>query len=276
VASEDEFGDPNSPNTVPQPANNIRPLIEKNQMVMTAAELKSTYLFGVDLTDDNGNSYSEDALNGQIRSAMYWLQKEIPGLQLFPTTLNEKHDYYITDYVSYNFIKLFRYPVQSVTNVQIQFPLATQLLTFDPTWYRTESVGAQVQLVPTAGTFSSILLSMGGNFLPLFYQGLQNVPTIWNIQYTAGFTKNNIPDDIKNIIGLKASLFPLTVAGDLIAGAGIASKSIGIDGLSQSIVTTASAENTGYTANVKQREKEIASMLKYLKEFYIGLQMQVC
>ena len=243
---------------------------------MTAQELKDQYLFGVDLTDDNGNSYNPAFLEAQIRSAQYWFQKEIPGLQLFPTTVTaESHDYYIQDYVSYNFIKLFRYPVQSVSKVAIQFPLATQILTFDPTWYRTESVGAQVQLVPTQGTFSSILLSMGGNFLPLFYQGLQNVPNLWQIDYQAGFPKGQIPDDIINIIGLKASLFPLTVAGDLIAGAGIASKNIGLDGLSQGIVTTASAENTGYTANVKQREKEIASMLKGLKEFYVGIQMQV-
>ena len=257
-------------------AFNKRPLLQKNQLVMTAAELKSQYLFGVDLTDDDGNSYDPKNLEAQIRSAQNWLQKEIPGLQLFPTNIvAETHDYYIQDYVAYNFIKLFRYPVQSVSKVAIQFPLATQILTFDPSWYRTDSVGAQTQLVPTQGTFSSILLSMGGNFLPLFYQGLQNVPALWTVDYVCGFPKGQIPDDIVNIIGLKASLFPLTVAGDLIAGAGIASKNISLDGLSQGIVTTASAENTGYTANVKQREKEIASLLKYLKEYYIGIQMQV-
>jgi hypothetical protein len=257
-------------------AFNKRPVIRDNQLCMTAQEMKDRYLFGVDLTDDDGNGYSKKNIEFQIRSAQMWLQKELPGLLLFPTEIkDERHDYYAQDYVAYNFIKLFKYPVQSVSDLSMQFPLATQVLKFNEEWYRIESVGAQIQLVPTAGTFSSILLSQGGNFLPLFYNGLQNVPSIWSVTYTAGFPKGEIPEDLLNIIGLKASIMPMNIAGDLIAGAGIASKNISLDGLSQGIVTTASAENTGYTANIKQREKEIKSMLEGLKEYYLGIQFAV-
>lgn len=257
-------------------AFNKRPVIKQNQMVMTAEELRDRYLFGVDLTDDEGNSYTKKNIEFQIRSAQNWLQKELPGVLLFETDIvNERHDYYMADYVSYNFIKLFRYPVQDVSSLSMQFPLNKQTLKFDPEWYRAESVGAQVQLVPTAGTFSNILLTQGGSFLAQFYNGMQNVPSVWSVDYKAGFPKGEIPEDIQNIIGLKASIMPMNIAGDLIAGAGIASKTIGLDGLTQGITTTASAENTGYTANIKQREKEIKSMLDGLKEFYLGLQMQV-
>lgn len=257
-------------------AFNKRATIKKGTLVMSADDLKARYLFGVDLTDDEGLGYRKADIEFQISSAQNWIQKEIPGLALLPTVItDERHDYYMNDYAAYNFIKMFRYPVQSVESVNIQFPLATQVLKFDPSWYRIESSGATVQLVPTAGTFSSILLSQGGNFLPLFYQGLQNVPSIFSISYTAGFPKGEIPDDILDIIGLKASIMPMNIAGDLIAGAGIASKNISLDGLSQGITTTASAENTGYTANIKQREKEIASKLKGLKEFYNGISFAV-
>jgi hypothetical protein len=256
-------------------AYNKRPPKPKD-LCISAQDLSGRYLFGVDLTDDSGNGYLTSNIEFNIRKAQLWLQKEIPGLLLFPTPIkSETHDYYMNDYVSYNFIKLFRFPVQSVEALRIQFPLATQHLTFDPSWYRVDSIGSQFQLVPTQGTFSSILLSQGGNFLPLFYQGLQQVPAIWQIDYTAGFLKGEIPEDILDIIGLKASIMPMNIAGDLIAGAGIASKNISLDGLSQGIVTTASAENTGYTANIKQREKEIASMLKGLKEFYTGISFAV-
>jgi len=256
-------------------AYNKRPPKPKD-LAMSAEEFAGRYLFGVDLTDDNGGGYLTKNLEFNLRKSALWIQKEIPGLLLFPTEIKaETHDYYMQDYVAYNFIKLFRYPVQSVSRVAIQFPMATQVLTFDPSWYRTDSVGAQCQLLPTQGTFSSILLSQGGNFLPLFYQGLQQVPALWQIDYTAGFLKGEIPEDILDIIGLKASIMPMNIAGDLIAGAGIASKNISLDGLSQGIVTTASAENTGYTANIKQREKEIASLLKGLKEFYTGISFAV-
>jgi hypothetical protein len=258
-----------------EPAYNKRPPNPK-ELCISAADLCGRYLFGVDLTNDNGEGYLTKNIEFNIRKAQLWLQKEIPGLLLFPTQIkSETHDYYLNDYVAYNFIKLFRYPVQSVERVAIQFPLATQTLTFDPSWYRVDSNGAQCQLVPTQGTFSSIVLGQGGNFLPLFYSGLQQVPALWQIDYTAGFAKGQIPEDILDIIGLKASIMPMNIAGDLIAGAGVASKNISLDGLSQGIVTTASAENTGYTANIKQREKEITSMLKGLKEFYTGIQFAV-
>jgi hypothetical protein len=54
---------------------------------------------------------------------------------------------------------------------------------------------------------------------------------------------NATPYDIKQAIGYKAALLPLDVAGDLIAGAGVASISSGFDGLHSSINTTSSATN---------------------------------
>ena len=62
-----------------------------------------------------------------------------------------------------------------------------------------------------------------------------------SVSYKAGFKKGKIPYNIKNIIGLMASIGPLNVAGDLIAGAGIASKTISLDGLSQSVATCSKA-----------------------------------
>jgi hypothetical protein len=254
-------------------AYNKRPY--SNKLVISVDELKELFLFGVDLTDDAGNEMSDKLIEFYILSAQDWLQTEIGGLLLCSTDIEETHDYYINDYVSYGFIKLFRHPVQKVESVGVQFPLATQVLKFDPSWYRVESVGATTQLVPTQGTFSSILLSQGGSFLPLFYSGLQNVPSIWKVKYKAGFEKSQIPMSIKEIIGMKAAMGPLNIAGDLVAGAGIATKSISIDGLSQSIGTTASATNAGYGARIIQYQKQIDHAMTTLKRSYLGLPMVV-
>src|SRR3990172_828187 len=255
-------------------ANNIRPY--QKELILQVCELKDLFLFGIDLTDDDGNDFPETMYDFYIRSAQEWLEAELGGLQLTERSfVSESPDYYLNDYVAYNFIKLFRYPVNEVSLVQIQFPLATNVLTFDPTWYRIESVGAQVQLVPTQGTFSSILLSQGGNFLPLLYQGLQNVPALFRVTYKAGFKKDQIPTLLKEIVGKRASMGPLNIAGDLIAGAGIAAKSLSLDGLSQSISTTASATNAGYGARILTYQKEIEEQMKHLKQYYLGLQMCV-
>lgn len=255
-------------------ASNIRQF--SDGLIITPQELKEIFLFGVDLTNDDGESFPEQMYEFYIRAAQEWLETQIGGLQLCQHVIPEEtHDYYINDYVQYNFIKLFRYPVYDVSKVAIQFPLSNNLLEFDPSWYRIESSGAQVNLVPTQGTFSSIILSQGGSFLPLLYSGLQYVPALFKVTYTAGYPKGKIPVLLKEIIGMKAAMGPLNIAGDLIAGAGIASKSLGMDGLSQSIATTASATNAGYGSRILQYTKQIEERMKNLRNYFLGMQMVV-
>jgi len=257
----------------PDPEQAANKRILQEDLVMTADELKKIFLFGVDLTDDDGNPYPKELLEFYIKAAQQWLEVEIGGLKLCETTIPEQHDYRLTDYIQYSFIKLFRYPVQQVDQVAIQFPLSKNLLVFDSTWYRTESAGAQINLFPTQGTFSSIILSQGGSYVPLVYSGIEFVPHVMHVQYQAGFKKGQIPANILNIIGMKAALGPLNIAGDLIAGAGIATKSISIDGISQSIGTTASATNAGYGARILQYEKQISAEIPKLRDYYLGLQL---
>jgi hypothetical protein len=254
-------------------AVNERPYDEG--LIITPSEVKRTYLFGVDLTDDDGNEMPDELFKFYIRSAQDWLEKELGGVLLCEKEVTERHDYHRADYQSYSFIKLFRHPVQSVESVGFQFPLSETITNFDPSWYRAEATNGIVNLLPTQGTFSTILLSQGGNFLPLFYNGLQYVPHLFVVKYKAGFKKGQVPPMIRDIIGMKAALGPLNIAGDLIAGAGIASKSISLDGLSQSIGTTSSATNAGYGARIIQYSKQIEEMLGGLKERYQGISMTV-
>lgn len=247
----------------------------QQDLVITPDQLKKIFLFGVDLTDDDGTPYPDELFEFYIKSAQQWFETQIGGLKLCEQDFVERHDYRLQDYIQYSFIKLFKYPCQEVSKVSVQFPLSTNLLEFDPTWYRVDSVGGHVNLFPTQGTFSSILLSQGGSYIPLLYSGIEFVPHVLNIEYTAGFKKGEIPHNILNIIGMKASLGPLNIAGDLIAGAGIATKSVGIDGISQSIGTTASATNAGYGARIIQYDKQIKDEISSLKNYFLGLQMVV-
>ncbi len=89
-----------------------------------------------------------------------------------------------------------------------------------------------------------------------------------NQDVTVQYTVSTLPADIKQAIGYKAALLPLDVAGDLIAGAGIASLSVGVDGIHQSLNTTASATNAGYGARVLQFERELKALLPALKSKY--------
>jgi len=84
-----------------------------------------------------------------------------------------------------------------------------------------------------------------------------------------------VPWNLLYTVGLTAAILPLDVAGDLIAGAGIASTSIGTDGLHQSVNTTSSATNSGYGARVLQFEKELKSRIPALRSKYRSLNFGV-
>ena len=83
-----------------------------------------------------------------------------------------------------------------------------------------------------------------------------------------GWSVETLPSDLKRVIGYLAAMLPLDIAGDLIAGAGIANFSISMDGLSQSVGTTSSATNSGYGSRVIQFQKELKNMLPALRAKY--------
>lgn len=242
--------------------------------VITPDQLREFYLFGVNLQDDNGTEMSDDMMTHYINAAMRWLEAQIPGLLLQPTTItNETHDYYYDDYLKFGIIQTKYFPVTDVAAYNVQFPLQTQVLTFDPTWLNVNSISGQINLIPSQGSLSAIIIGAGGSFLPLLYGGLDHVPDIIKITYTAGFPTDAVPENIMDIVGMKAALGPLNIAGDLIAGAGVASKSLSIDGISQSINTTASAMYTGYGAKMEYYQNKIKEEIANLRHYYEGIQM---
>jgi hypothetical protein len=130
-------------------------------------------------------------------------------------------------------------------------------------------------LVPSGnGTTHSQALTLSGIIPQLGYLGWKDIPNYWDISYVTGFKK--VPQDIVNAVGKLASMQLFHIAGDLILGtAGIASQSISIDGLSQSISSTASATNSGYGARTLNYVNELKRELPRMKDFYKGFTMGI-
>lgn len=85
---------------------------------------------------------------------------------------------------------------------------------------------------------------------------------------TVSWNMHTVDAVLLRAIGIIASFIPLNIAGDLIAGAGISQYSIGVDGLSQNIATTASATSAGYGARIIQYRKELADCITTLRAKY--------
>jgi hypothetical protein len=244
------------------------------QGFLTVEELKQRYLFGIDTTDDAGNQLPDAVYEHYIAAAIATLEHAL-DIPIFPTSFCDFHDYYREDYHAFNFLKLDNRPLISVEEFRVQYPSGQTVIVFPQEWLRLNKPEGQVQIVPTAGTLSEILVGQGGSFLPAIYNGLAYLPQLFQLLYTSGFEQGKVPRNILDIIGKLASLGPFNLFGDLIAGAGIANLSLSLDGLSQSIGTTASATNAGYGARIIQYSKEIKEALPRLVRYYQGIRFVV-
>src|SRR4030042_3147984 len=261
--------------------------------VLTVDQLKNWFMFGLDLTDDDGYPFPNSMFECAIRAAIDSLEKVI-GIRIKPThIIGERQDYYRQDYLDFAFIQLNEYPIFDITKVALRYPTAGSDITFPAEWYQINKAHGQVHLIPTSGSLSQIMMGQGGDYLTFVWKGWEWMPNLWIIDYWAGFPptdhvyvstqaaanpppQTGVPNDIIGIIGKMACFYPLNIAGDLVGGIAIASKSIGIDGLSQSINTTSSPENAGYSARLRQYQAELKIEVPRLIAFFKGLRMAVC
>ena len=127
----------------------------------------------------------------------------------------------------------------------------------------------------TAVATANAEVILSGLTTQLGSQHFRMIPDYWDLQYITGFGIDDMPMDLLNLTGKLATFGPLNIAGDLILGAGIASQSLGVDGLSQGISSTSSATNAGYGARLITYEKEIKETVKRIKLIYDEIHMAV-
>lgn len=245
----------------------------QNNLIISVQELKDVYLFGLDLTDDAGNPYPDIMFEWSINFAIDWIEKQL-DIKVRPTVItDERYDYYRADYVNWVTLQLRNSPILSVESVKVIWPSGQEIIEFNVEWVKSRLDAGQINIIPAAGTLSQVVFTAGGSFLPLLASGRDWIPDLFSIDYTAGFAEGELDMVLRELIGKKASYGPLNVAGDLLGGAGIASQSIGIDGLSQSFSTTSSATNAGYGARLLQYTNEIKEQLPTLKRYHKGIRL---
>lgn len=250
-----------------QPQTPVEGVDTRYEAILTVEELKRIYLFGVNLTEDTGAEYPDELYAHFIRSAISEIEMLL-DVPLVPTPLVERHDFYRRDYEHYMFLQLEKYPVLSVEKLALEYPSETTIIEFPLDWIRLDKKGGQIQVLPARGNFTQTLVSAGGGYLPLVFGGADFIPDLIRVEYTAGFELGALAPLVKDVIGKKASYGPFNTAGDLIVGAGIANKSISIDGLSTSVGTTSSATNAGYGARLIQYKTELKDQMPRLQRFF--------
>ncbi|MBU1082520.1 MAG: carboxypeptidase-like regulatory domain-containing protein, partial [Spirochaetes bacterium] len=208
----------------------------EESLLLGVDELKTLYLFGADLTDDEGNPFPRRIFEHYIAAATDWLSKELDIPLVAHNYTGETYDHYRKDYGAWGYIQLDHYPVIEVTKLAFQYPSMATEVEYDPQWVVLEDEGASgvIQIVPGQGSIADVLL-IPGSIMPLWSGATGRIPSIWHVDYRAGFEVGTLPPDLKHVIGMHAAIGVLNIAGDLIAGAGIATKSVSVPGLNQNI-----------------------------------------
>jgi hypothetical protein len=242
--------------------------------LITTQQLKDAYLSGVKLADNTGQPLPDAVFTTALSAAASWFELKTK-VHLSPIDIvDEQHDFNVEEYLNFCWLGVYEYPVISVSNVQAQYPTGQTILLFPSTWVKLRSKAGQIQLVPTAGTLSQVMLGQGGSYLPLLSGRLNHLPNLFLISYKAGFTAGNIPDAVNDAIGLRAAIHVMSAAGSMVIEPGIQSKSISIDGLSQS--TAAMVGQFGpYSGRINEYNQRLTDLIDTITMEYKGIRMVV-
>jgi hypothetical protein len=246
----------------------------QDEPLLTPEQLKARYLFGIDLSDAQGNEMPTETIQHQINAAMSYIEHKL-DIVIKPTTFLERYDYRAVDYSEFNFLQLKKRPAIEVTSMKAKFPANRELVNYPKEWFVLEKETGQVQLSPVEGTFSGLIVTAGGQYVPLIYGTKASWPHLFEIEYTAGFCADKIPVIINEMIGLQASIGLFEILGDIVMGAGVSSENVSLDGASVGKTLTASAMYSAFSARIESYRKKLEDYTDTVRKFYNGFQFVV-
>lgn len=247
--------------------------------VFSADEIRSLYFFGIPLTNpETGDQMQDDVIEFYIETVQQEME-DFLNLKFVKQIYTENRNFKRTDWIEWGHLNT-TFPVVKPlslqgflnTTLQVDYPgewLSSKQSSDNRLYYR------KINLVPIHGSANSLSSNVvyAGVAPHVGYFGQSNLPNYWEIKYVTGW--DTIPKNIMDVIGKMVAINIFHQLGDIIVGAGIASKSIGIDGLSQSISTTASATNAGYGARILGYLKDLERTLPMLRNTYNKIQFTV-
>ena len=253
----------------------IRGVSGESNLIFSPEDLISLYFYGIDLSADDGSVLNDENLTFHLENSQAAIENEL-SLRLTPQVYEEQLSYYRGDILKWGYIPT-SFPVEEALALSGHLA-ANQTVEYPAEWLRERSPGAsqylerKLYIIPDplvigAAGSGLVILATGGPHVGFFRW--KNVPWYWDVRYCTGF--DPVPPDIRSVVGKTAAIPILNQLGDIIIGAGIASQSLGLDGLSQSVSTTSSAENSGYSARIKQYQNELKKEMKDLKSVYQGI-----
>lgn len=263
--------------------NNYSPPSDLWGKVITADDLRWTYMWGIDCTasdiaetemeDEQFDYYINAALVDFERFLTIDIRKKVyktnPDAALVQSRFwregvdyTDEEDSYPFDpklWTNFGFVQLRHKPVISIDRAILNSPVQSEVMDLiDRNWVRLQKKTGQVNLFPTGG-MSYGPYAVGA--MPWRMLGYR-FPQGFEFDYTTGYKSSDfVPDDLREVIAKFATIKTLQSVGDGVM-AGLSSQSVSLDGLSESFSSTQSATSAYFGARILSYTKEIEVWLK--------------
>lgn len=259
------FGDgfnPSDPVNPFPPRGEVDPSFTRLESLITPDRLKKEYLFGIPLKSTiTEDELDEEALKNFITRAISRVEHEA-RIQVSPVKFTDKYDYNIWDYQKFNFIQLDHWPILQIESFKAKYPHTQDFIQYPEEWFTIYNEFGVFQLTPTNGSIAQFLITHDASLLPIVLGGRANWPQLWQVTYTAGFKRDQMPAIINELISIYAALNVLEQLDTVVF---LGSYGIGIDGVSQSV----SLPGPGWLAGrIDSLNKKAESLLDSIKRYY--------
>ena len=221
----------------------LEPGFARSGPLISAEELVEDYLFGIPLQSAlTGDVMKVTSITRQIYKAVGDAESSL-RIPISPVRVVDKFDYIRSDDTfGFGVKKLTRWPLLQVEALRACFPgyntNDTSTYTDFPTsWLVPNGDTGLVRIVPISGSVVTSNVNFVSNVgaWVTYFSNLPSWPNMWNIQYTAGFDHDRIPEVVNDFIATLAALRILSMMGPLIFPAN--SWAVGQNGMSQSTAT---------------------------------------
>ena len=250
---------------------------------LTPAALKA-YMFGLHILDPQTGQPMGDAFyTHTIENALSQVEQKL-DIAIFPRLLTEHYDYNQTEFRSFMYTHTRKRPILQVEELDLEFN-SRKIYKYPANWWKVYALPGHIELSPTPLMQSGMGYNLTSIFsgypqilgAPIMCGSSTFAPQMIHIKYLAGMIPRHhasynqeweLPASLEKLI-LKVALKEIFEQwGRLLVKPGIASTTLTIDGVSETINTTQSSLYTASTAEIAQLNQDIDDLVAGLKSYF--------
>jgi hypothetical protein len=216
--------------------------------LITPGDLKDIYLAGIQLYYGWKDPVTGKAKPIEDPQIAKFIDKAISkaealtNVTIFEHQIEERLQFDYSEYKSFGYMRVSHGPVSSVEKLAIIPSNGIELFNVPIEWIdQGQFKHRQINIVPLTYAIQTGQVSAGfyssysgiNHLFALIGAGYNWIPSYWQITYTVGFPRGEIPKMINNLIGILAAIDILSSLAA--ARPGTSSSSLSIDNMSQSI-----------------------------------------